>query len=454
MSGARVGVLVDPRDRRVLGAALGHGVVASALLIATVNPQISLPLRAFAICALALGVVWGCNTVSHLHLHNPLFRSHSVNLAFGVYLTLLLGVPQHHWKARHLAHHFPARRHNNVRTPAPWLEIAALALGLTALGALVPATLLLTWLPGLALGLGLCALQGHGEHAASAAGVDHRGRLHNLLWFNDGFHAAHHRAPTARWTTVAAHALPEDVVSPTPPIRRGLGALLNHLQGAALDRLERLAFSSSLVRRLLLVSHDRALGELLGQLDTTRLHEVVVVGGGLFPRTALLLLRRLPHARITLVDAAAEHLEQARRWLDATVAPAVRARVGTTVGLFDPAAPIDCDLLVVPLGLRGDRARLYTKPPAPAVLVHDWLWRRRGTASVRVALLLGKRLNLVLARGVHAPPASDPSLSAPGQSRLNASPPSPIPWTSSPLPVPCSRPTCSNASDGATSRLS
>jgi hypothetical protein len=63
---------------------------------------------------------------------------------------------------------------------------------------------------------------------------------------------------------------------------------------------------------------------------------------------------------------------------------------------FDGRTAPACDLLVVPLGFRGDRARLYHHPPAPAVLVHDWVWRRRGSASARVALVLAKRLNLVV----------------------------------------------------------
>ena len=38
---------------------------------------------------------------------------------------------------------------------------------------------------------------------------------------------------------------------------------------------------------------------------------------------------------------------------------------------------------------------IYQKPPAPAVLVHDWIWRARGTSLI-VSWLLLKRLNLVV----------------------------------------------------------
>jgi hypothetical protein len=54
----------------------------------------------------------------------------------------------------------------------------------------------------------------------------------------------------------------------------------------------------------------------------------------------------------------------------------------------------DCDLVVFPLAFVGDRSALYRDPPAPIMLVHDWIWRRRG-ASAMVSLVLLKRLNLV-----------------------------------------------------------
>ena len=55
-----------------------------------------------------------------------------------------------------------------------------------------------------------------------------------------------------------------------------------------------------------------------------------------------------------------------------------------------------CDLLVIPLSFDGDRAAIYARPPAPAVLVHDWIWHKRG-ASHLVSIALLKRINLVRA---------------------------------------------------------
>ena len=40
--------------------------------------------------------------------------------------------------------------------------------------------------------------------------------------------------------------------------------------------------------------------------------------------------------------------------------------------------PDEPDLVVIPLAFVGDRESvLYRAPPAPRVLVHDWIWRRR-----------------------------------------------------------------------------
>jgi hypothetical protein len=54
----------------------------------------------------------------------------------------------------------------------------------------------------------------------------------------------------------------------------------------------------------------------------------------------------------------------------------------------------DFEVIVFPLSFQGDRMAVYRNPPAPAVIVHDWLWRRRGTSRI-VSIFLVKRLNLV-----------------------------------------------------------
>jgi hypothetical protein len=52
------------------------------------------------------------------------------------------------------------------------------------------------------------------------------------------------------------------------------------------------------------------------------------------------------------------------------------------------------EVVVLPLSFEGDRDAMYAHPPAGAVIVHDWLWRRRGISRI-VSLALLKRVNLV-----------------------------------------------------------
>ena len=241
-------------------------------------------------------------------------------------------------------------------------------------------------------------MQGHGEHDAQQASIDHHGRLYNWLWFNDGYHAAHHRWPDRHWSGLPADAQVDDLHSALPPLLRWLRGLrwlgqTGSLRAALLDRLERLTLRAPRLQRFLLTSHERALHAVLRGHDLRRIHHVVIVGGGLFPRSALLLGRLLPHAHLTLLDSAQEHLRLAVAFLP----PSLRRRITTLPATFDATVPLPlpCDLLVVPLALRGDRAALYQHPPAPLVLVHDWLWRKAGVASVRVAFCLAKRMNLL-----------------------------------------------------------
>jgi hypothetical protein len=419
--------LLRPCDRRVVAAAAGHGALVVLLLAGT--PHGGALARVVAVAALGVAMCWGCNTVSHVHLHTPLFARPAANRAFGLYLTLLLGVPQQLWRERHLRHHAPPAPggpdDGGPRGGRALGELAALGALLAALALAAPGVLLTLWLPGLALGLVLCALQGRGEHL-QAAGVDQRGRLYNLLCFNDGYHAAHHRRPALHWSLLPGEAADADARSALPPVLRALAPWPGRLAPgpALLDALERLALRLAPLRRLLLATHRPALAALLARLDPDRFAHVVVVGGGLYPRSVLLLAALLPRARFTVLDCSAASLARAR----ACLPPPLRRRVALVQGRFDPARPVACDLLVVPLAFRGDRGRLYRQPPAPAVLVHDWLWRRRGHASARVSWLLAKRINLV--RG--------PSPSIVNAGNLPAD------------PDPCCRPTSSRAFARAT----
>jgi hypothetical protein len=234
--------------------------------------------------------------------------------------------------------------------------------------------------PGWLAGLGLCALQGHYEHAGGV--TSHYGRLYNVLCFNDGYHAEHHASPGVHWTRLPERAAPGARVSRWPPI-------LRWLERANLDGLERLVLCSRALQWHVLRSHRRAFERLLPHLPPVR--RIAIVGGGLFPRTALILRDLLPAARIVIVDADRDNLDTARAWL----APDVelehrRYSVGGEIGATSAAY----DLLVIPLAFDGDRDGIYRCCPAAAVVVHDWIWRRRGVSCV-VSVALLKCLNLV-----------------------------------------------------------
>jgi hypothetical protein len=100
----------------------------------------------------------------------------------------------------------------------------------------------------------------------------------------------------------------------------------------------------------------------------------------------MILRELLPAAHLTIIDSDADNLETARRFLDGDI-EFLHER-------YVPGESRDCDLTVIPLCLDGDRAAIYSHPPSSAVLVHDWIWRRRGTGVVISAALM-KRLNLV-----------------------------------------------------------
>jgi hypothetical protein len=323
----------------------------------------------------AVGVWWGSNTVAHYFLHRPFFRRRGLNVAFGLYLTVLLGVPQTLWRERHLAHH--AGRPWRLRLSRSLCAESALVLALWGvLLAVAPAFFLTAYLPGYLAGLGLCWLHGHYEHTGGGP-ISHHGAIYNTLFLNDGYHAEHHAHPGEHWTRLPARTDPVARQSAWP-------AVLRWLETPWLDLLERAVLRSPRLQRFLLDRHERAFAALLPLLPPPE--RVAVVGGGLWPRTVLLLRRLLPAAHLVVIDRSAENLAAAR--------PLLPADVEVINDFYDPSRMNDFGLVVIPLAFVGDRAALYRDPPAPALLVHDWLWRRRGTGVV-VSWLLLKRLNLV-----------------------------------------------------------
>ncbi len=322
---------------------------------------------------IALGLWWNANTVSHNFIHHPFFRSRAGKVLFSAGLTLLLGVPQSIWRARHLAHHagraLPRRWGRQNAAEGALLLALWIVLGLQA-----PEFFVTVYLPGTLAGLLLCLLQGRYEHVRGA--VSHYGKLYNWLFLNDGYHVEHHADPSRRWTRLPAFRVRDGEASPWP-------AALRWLEFFSLCGLERWVLKSRALQRFVLESHERALRRLLSTLPPVR--RVGIVGGGLFPRTVLILRRLLPEARLVVIDASEDHLRRARdhagegvEWIH---------------GRFVPGGADDFDLLVIPLSFIGDRAAVYRRPSRP-VLVHDWIWRRRGRSAV-VSVALLKCVNLV-----------------------------------------------------------
>lgn len=330
---------------------------------------------------LGVGLWWLGNTAAHHATHRRTFRPAWLEAAYGGWLSLLLGVPQEAWRQRHLLHHAERR--------APWrwnrrllAQTALLVVAFVTASVLAPSWLLATWLPGFVLGMLLAALHGHFEHRGGI--TDLRARWWNALLLNDGLHDEHHRRPSRHWRDLGGETSPRVRTSPWPPPLRWLGCLSI---GNGLDAAERLLLRWPWLRARVLAAHRRALQRVL--VDVPAPARIVVVGGGLFPRSALLLRERFPRAAITVLDQEPRHLAAAR--------PLLPQDVVGVVGTFTPGERLDADLVVLPLALRGHKRAWRSAPPAPYVLVHDWLWCAPGRGA-RVAWWLGKRMHVVASR--------------------------------------------------------
>jgi hypothetical protein len=198
-----------------------------------------------------------------------------------------------------------------------------------------------------------------------------------VSFFNDGYHVEHHRLPGEHWTRLQDYVRPGVRASSWP-------AVFRWIEYISIESLERIALRSRLLQSFLLQTHESAIRRLLPALSNVR--TVKVVGGGMFPRTAILLRRLIPDAAITIVDANAAHIETAASFLADDLDAEVR--------LFDSAVSEDADLVVIPLSFIGDRGAIYRNPPARQVFVHDWIWSRHGRGAI-VSVLLLKRINLM-----------------------------------------------------------
>ena len=376
-------VRATAQPRPALAASLTHcdRAVFVPLTIAHAAALLAIP----SIPLIALAMWWNANTIAHNFIHRPFFRSARANRAFSACLSLVLGVPQELWRQRHLRHHAEVA-HGTARplslSAALAGEVVLVVSWWIALAVFAPWFFVSVYLPGWGIGLALCQAQGHFEHARGT--TSHYGWLYNRLFFNDGYHVEHHRRPSAPWRDLPSLGRPDTRSSRWPAVLRWLDAF-------SLDGLERVVARIPLLRRFVISVHERAFRRLLPEIGPAQ--RITIVGGGLFPRTALVLARVVPDAAVTIVDLSAANLEAARPFL----APASgEVRYEFTQERFDPGSPCDTDLVILPLAFDGDRSRAYAHPPARAMLVHDWIWAPHGR-SVVISWLLLKRLNLVRA---------------------------------------------------------
>src|SRR4029077_7041303 len=77
-----------------------------------------------------------------------------------------------------------------------------------------------------------------------------------------------------------------------------------------LESLERRVLTSPWLQQCILHSHRKAIRALLPHLPPVR--RATLVGGGLFPRTALILRELIPEAQIEIVDASLSNIGVAR----------------------------------------------------------------------------------------------------------------------------------------------
>jgi hypothetical protein len=335
-----------------------------------------------------LGIWWNSNTIAHNFIHKPFFRQRWLNVAFSLYQSVILGIPQSIWKSRHLAHHADVVWRFRM-TPLTAIEMLLVFMLWGLLIAVQPWFFVSVYLPGYMLGLTLCYLHGYFEHAAGT--TSNYGWFYNWLFFNDGYHLEHHANPGTHWTQLPRQMALAGRTSRWP-------AVLRWLEYGTLDSLERLVLRSARLQRFVLSSHERAFRRLLPRDEIRR---VAIVGGGIFPRTALVLHRLLPEAELVVIDASAESLQTAEMLLPDTI-----ERVQ---GFYDPALHGGFDLVVLPLAYVGDRQRFYRRPTAPIMIIHDWLWRPQGQSTL-VSWLLLKRVNLIRSTGINLEKLAEQSL--------------------------------------------
>jgi len=199
-------------------------------------------------------IAWNIESVAHNFTHNEYFTSRTLNRAFSLMLSLAIGFSQQFYKTVHRHHHignsdrpdangmtrdwFSIYRFGKNGQPEPvwryaligslrgpqkdvyaemgkggrdadvkWAKFEDRAhYAWFALGFLLNWKFMLYFLPFYYLGHVFSMMVGYYEHYMAnpdvpvAWGVSTYGKLYNLFWMNNGYHAEHHYRPKIHWT--------------------------------------------------------------------------------------------------------------------------------------------------------------------------------------------------------------------------------------------------------------
>jgi fatty acid desaturase len=220
-------------------------------------PQMSWPLRLVGGVAYALAIGWNQDSVAHNFIHNRFFASERLNRVMDFILTLENGAPQTMYRWVHMRHHAgnsdrpgPEGRtidpisiyaHGRDGRPEPPLSYILLSFWrddgpfevarqigakrplearrareeFWVMAAVYAAMAVMHWqfvamlAPFYYLGQSASFLIAYYEHLGAnpdesmVMGVSAYGRLYNLTFLNNGYHAEHHYRPKQHWTQMA-----------------------------------------------------------------------------------------------------------------------------------------------------------------------------------------------------------------------------------------------------------
>src|SRR5213080_4781195 len=194
----------------------------------------------------SVSISWNVNGISHNFIHNPYFRSALLNRLFSILESITIGFSQVFYECIHMQHHkgnadrpdengdtidwISIYKHGHDGQPEnPWsyvflsffrddvgairqelmwgnIELAAFATTLFVMFLFNWRYIIFYFLPFFYLGHCFSYLNGYYRHYGAdpdkpiAWGVSSYGKIYNLLFFYNGYHAEHHFRPKVHWT--------------------------------------------------------------------------------------------------------------------------------------------------------------------------------------------------------------------------------------------------------------